>query len=85
MQDLFTQVIISDILQFLQDCYFNNIYWFLHFYIFILLFPSEGTLNAYGAPCQGLHLLGTQKTVSLDGSWVRQGNYLKISKRITLN
>ena len=84
MQDLFTQVIISDILQFLQECYFNNkIERFLHFYIFILLCPSDGTLN--GAPCQGLHPLGTQKTVSLDGSWGRKGNYFKISKRITIN
>ena len=48
MQDLFTQVNISDILQFLQECnFYNKILRFLY----LLLCPSDGKLN--GTACQG--------------------------------
>ena len=42
MEDLFTKVNISDILQFLQECdFYNKIYRFSHFYIFHI-FMSVG-------------------------------------------
>ena len=49
MQDLFTQVNISDILQFLHECDYL-LFHFLHFCMCLILLCPSGTFN--GAPCQ---------------------------------
>ena len=86
MQDLFAQVKVNDILQFLPVCDFN--YKIYIFYIYLIFYARR--MGRKKVPrVKDNNLLGMQKMLSLDldekkAGGGRQGN-LKISKLIIFN